>query len=394
MRWRSKAEDPTTRAVIAKEWNVDRVVLPDRVQAGARIAAVDGRIVAVDRAAASPSAERLRGTLLPGFVDLQCNGAGGRSVDEGTSGALDTIAAAVFKGGAVAFLPTLITAPWPRLLEQIDAVARWIEGRSENRGAGDESGPGSAEPLGLHLEGPFLTTPGAHDPAQFVEPTAERIDALLAAARGTLRLVTLANARPGAAAAIARLRQAGVTCAIGHCAEPMGFAECVAAGATAVTHLFNAMGPLHHRDDNVAALALDCDRLTCPLILDGVHVSPTMVRNAFAILGPERMALVTDAVAAAGQPDGDYTLSGIPVRAENGIVRDGAGRLAGSALTMAMAARNFLDFVPGAGAWTLARIASANPARLVGAERFGAIATGRRAAFTLLGDDGSVTTIR
>ncbi|MCA8952867.1 MAG: N-acetylglucosamine-6-phosphate deacetylase, partial [Planctomycetes bacterium] len=315
--------------MIANEWIVDRVVLDDRIQAGARVAAVDGRIVAIDRSAAGATAPRLHGTLLPGFVDLQVNGAGGRSVDEATDDALETVARAVFDGGAVAFLPTLITAPWPRLLEQVGAVARWIDHR--------EPRPGHAEPLGLHVEGPFLTTAGAHDAAQFVDPTPERIDALLAAAAGRLRLVTLSPVRTGAAAAVAQLTAANVTCAIGHgtiqdAAGAAAFAAVVAAGATAVTHLFNAMGALHHRDPNVAALALDDERVSCPLIVDGVHVQPALVRHAFRILGPDRTVLVTDAVAAAGMPDGEYRLGRHTVTKCLGGVRLSDGTLAGSTL--------------------------------------------------------------
>jgi len=146
--------------VNASEWIVDRAVLPDVVQASARVAAADGSIVAMDQEPPSPQAERLRGTLLPGFVDLQVNGAGGRSVDEATEEALDVVADAVWDGGAVAFLPTLITAPWERLLQQVRDVASWV---------GSWSGRG-AEPLGLHIEGPFLTTPGAHDRTCFAAP--------------------------------------------------------------------------------------------------------------------------------------------------------------------------------------------------------------------------------
>jgi N-acetylglucosamine-6-phosphate deacetylase len=370
--------------VTASEWIVDRAVLPHVVTAGARITADGGRITAIEPFAAATRAERLRGTLLPGFVDLQVNGAGGAAVDTATATALDTVAAAVWTGGAVAFLPTLITAPWDRLLQQVDAVARWIEAW---RGTG-------AEPLGLHLEGPFLQAAGAHDAACLVDPTPARIAELLAAARGRLRLVTLANARPGAAAATATLVAAGVSVALGHCDRAEGFAECVAAGARATTHLFNVMGPLHHREPGLAGLALDDERVVCPLIVDGVHVHPAMVRNAFRILGPDRTILVTDAVGAAGMPDGDYTLAGHRVHASDGVVRDAAGRLAGSALTMARAARNFAQFVPTAGPWTLARVAAYNPAALVGAMHLGAIAPGRAAAFTLLGDDGSVRCIR
>jgi N-acetylglucosamine-6-phosphate deacetylase len=370
--------------VNAAEWLVDRAVLPHAILAGARIAAVDGRIVAIDQVAGSASAVRLRGTLLPGFVDLQVNGAGGADVAAATPAALDAVARAVWDGGAVAFLPTLITAPWPTLLQQTSAVAAWIE---QWRGDG-------AEPLGIHLEGPFLQAPGAHDPRHFVDPTPERVRELLAAARGRLRLVTLAPARPGAAAATAQLVAAGVAVALGHCDRADGFADCVAAGARGATHLFNVMGPLHHREPGLAGLAMDDARIACALIADGAHVHPAMLRHAFRILGPDRAILVSDAVGAAGMPDGVYALAGQRVQAQGGVVRDEQGRLAGSALTMALAARNFLQFVPQAGPWTLSRLAAANPAALVRADQFGELAVGRRAAFTLLGDDGSFRAVR
>jgi N-acetylglucosamine-6-phosphate deacetylase len=370
--------------VQASEWLVDRAVLPHAILAGARVAAVDGRIVAIDQQAGGPTAVRLRGTLLPGFVDLQVNGAGGADVVDATPQALDTVARAVLAGGACAFLPTLITAPWERVLQQVAAVATWIDAW---RGEG-------AEPLGIHLEGPFLQAPGAHDAAHFVDPTPERITALLAAARGRLRLVTLAPARAGAAAATAKLVAAGVTVAIGHCDRTEGFSACVDAGARAATHLFNVMGPLHHREVGVAGLVLDDERIAASLIADGVHVDPVMLRLAFRVLGPDRTILVSDAVGAAGMPDGAFTLAGNRVTAKDGVVRDSNGRLAGSALTMAIAARNFLRFAPSTGPWTLARVAAGNPAAVVGAAAFGALAIGKRAAFTLLGDDGSFRCVR
>jgi N-acetylglucosamine-6-phosphate deacetylase len=370
--------------VHATELVVDRAVLPDHVTVGARVVCADGRVQRIDTQAGGAGAGRLRGTLLPGLVDLQVNGAGGHSVDEATGAALDAIARAVWDGGAVAFLPTLITAPWERLLAQVDAVARWC---ATWRDVG-------AEPLGLHVEGPFLEVGGAHDPACFVDPTPQRIDALLAAARGRLRLVTLASSRPGAADAVRRLRAAGVAVALGHVAATAGFADCVAAGAGMVTHLFNAMGPLHHREPGIAGLALDDARLAAGLIADGAHVHEAMLRNALRILGPDRMVLVTDAVAAAGMPDGEFTLQGMRVRSQAGVVRDARGVLAGSALTMAQAARNFLRFCPEAGIWTLARVAATNAARLLAADDYGVLAPGRRAAFTLLGDDGAAHCVR
>jgi N-acetylglucosamine-6-phosphate deacetylase len=340
---------------------------------GGTVRAVGGEVAGARR--------RIRGTLLPGLVDLQVNGAGGHGVDEGTPEALDAIARAVLAGGAAAFLPTLITAAFERLLDRIAAVARWLDARPR----------AGAVPLGIHVEGPFLEVPGAHDEGLFVDPTPERVDALLAAGNGHVRLVTLAPARAGAAAAVARLRAAGVTVALGHARSTDGFTACVDAGAMLVTHLFNAMGPLHHREAGVAWLALDGERLSCSLILDGAHVHPIVARNAFRCLGAARTVLVTDAVAAAGMPDGDYRLSGIPVRSHGGVVRDAEGRLAGSALTMARAARAFLDTVPTAGAVELARVASYNPARLVDADGFGEVRVGGVARFALLLPDREVT---
>lgn len=377
------------RPLSATELLADRAALPAGICVRARIPVEAGRIATPSPAPARSSGapEPLRGDLLPGFVDLQVNGAGGRSVGEATPAALDAVARAVWSGGAVAFLPTLVTAPWDRLLDQLARVARWTA-------AWTPADPAAAEPLGLHLEGPFLSVPGAHDASCLVDPTPARVDDLLAAAQGRLRLVTLASDRPGAAEATARLRAAGVAVAIGHVQRTEGLRECVAAGATAATHLFNAMGGVHHRAPGVAATLLDLPAVQCALIVDGAHLHPVTVRNAFRLLGPARTLLVTDAVAAAGMPDGQYELAGRPVRAAGGVVRDAEGRLSGSALTMGRAARNFLATVEGAGAWTLATIGAANPAALIGAGDYGAIAPGRRAAFTLLGDDGSVQALR
>jgi len=362
---------------------VDRAVLPAKVVAGVRIKTSQGRIESVE-AVTGAGPDRKQGVLLPGMVDLQVNGAGGRDCAEGTPAALDTVAGTVWEGGAVAFLPTLITAPWDVLLDRLHKVGEWIR-HWNGRGA---------EPLGIHLEGPFLESTGVHDPRCFALPTQARVDQAVEAARGTLRLVTLAPAVPGAVDAVRRFRAAGVAVALGHAESTDHMAACVDAGATLVTHLFNAMGPMHHRKPGVAGTALDEPRLSCPLILDGEHVHPVMVRNAWRILGPSRFVLVTDAMAAAGMPDGRYHLGHHTFESRSGIVRDEQGRLAGSALTMSSATRNLLQFVPDLGDWGLAQVAAANPARLVGADALGAIAVGRRAAFSLLQPDGTVRAIR
>jgi N-acetylglucosamine-6-phosphate deacetylase len=364
---------------------LDHAVVPAApgAQAGARLIVEDGRIVEVSPHAAS--ARDLDGVLLPGLIDLQVNGGAGRDVGEATPEALDAVAAATWRGGAVAFLPTLITAPFPRLVEQVGAIARWIEAW---RGQG-------AAPLGIHLEGPFLEVAGAHEAGAFVDPTPDRIEALLRAARGRLALLTLAPGRQGAAPAIAQLRAAGVVVALGHSKTPAQFTACVDAGASMVTHLFNAMGALHHREPGIAGLALDDARVACSLICDGVHVHPAMVRTAFGVLGPDRTVLVTDAAAPAACSDGAYRLGGENVIAKDGAVRRLDGTLAGSALTMSLAVQRFAAMLgPRCGPWTLARVASANPARLLGCKERGTLARGARAECTLLRADGSCSAWR
>lgn len=346
----------------------------------------DNRVVSVGAQALSTGADRtlkLEGCLLPGLIDLQVNGAGGRGVEEGTTEALNTVARTVWSGGAVAFLPTLISAPLEDLLDQTAALADWIE-------TWDGIG---ARPLGIHLEGPFLEVPGAHPIDHLQDPDAEHVQALIDAARGHLKLLTLAPARRGAVQATAQLRAAGVCVSIGHAKDHSGLSECVEAGAQMVTHLFNAMSPLHHREPGIAGRCMANPSLSCSLIVDGIHVHPTMVLNAFRCLGPERMVLVTDCMAAAGMPDGEYSLGNSQVTLRNGEVRDTNGALAGSAILMTDAAQRFLEYVPETDGSHLAQLASANPARLLGLPDLGRIAPGAAPGFSLLAEDGHVQAV-
>jgi N-acetylglucosamine-6-phosphate deacetylase len=377
-----------TRNVFTTVLLPSQVVLDHAVAVGAAVVVQGGRVRAVGaehRAQRSDRVVELEGALLPGFVDLHVNGAGGRDLSDASADALAAVASAVWQGGAVAFLPTLVTAPFGLLLERVQRLARLLADPPQD----------GAVPLGLHVEGPFLEVAGAHDDSCFCDPTAERVDALLAAAGGRLKLVTLAPGRPGAPAAVARFAAAGVAVALGHGRSADQLDACVRAGARLVTHLFNAMGPSHHRDPGLAGHALATASLACTLIVDGAHLHPIAVRNAFKCLGVDRTVLVTDSVAAAGMPDGHYQLGGTPVHLAGGVVRDEKGSLAGSALTMADAARGFLACVDRtAGPWTLARVAAANPARAVSCEDHGTIAPGRAALFSLLRPDGRIVALR
>lgn len=365
----------------------DRIVLPDTTVEGALVEIVDGvirdirfELVPTEQRAA----RRLPGTLLPGLIDLQVNGAAGRSVQEATVEALDHIALEVAKHGASAFLPTLITEKWATLIERVRAVSEWI---GSYHGAG-------ATPLGLHVEGPFLLNAGAHDPDCLIDPSPARIDELLEAGAGKIALVTLAPSRADAPRAVRTLREAGVCISLGHGTGQTGIAECVAAGASMATHLFNAMGPSNHRDPGMANTLMDTPEVTCSLIPDGHHVHPVLVRQALKVLGVARCLLVTDSVSATGMPDGDYLLGHLPVSLKDGTVRNSDGTLAGAALTMSEAASRFLTMVPDATPWCLGQVAASNPARCIGASEWGSIEPGRRAEFALLADDGSLQRVR
>lgn len=348
---------------------------------------LDGnRVIAVGQEAEKAGADRvidLEGTLLPGLIDLQVNGAGGRGVEECTADALDTVAQTVWSGGAVAFLPTLISAPLEDLLRQTAALADWID-------AWDGTG---ARPLGIHLEGPFLEIPGAHPAECLRDPEPAHVQSLIDAARGHLKLMTLAPARTGASKATAQLRAAGVCVSIGHARDDTALSDCVDAGAQMVTHLFNAMAQMHHRSPGIAGRCLAEPSLSCSVIVDGVHVHPTMVQNAFGCLGVERMVLVTDCMAAAGMPDGPYSLGSSQVTLADGEVRDTNGALAGSAILMTDAVQRFLEFVPGTDGSHVARLASTNPARLLGLADMGRITLGTAPGFSLLTEDGQVQAI-
>jgi len=317
----------------------------------------------------------------PGLVDLQCNGGFGLEVG-GDAGALRALAARLPSTGVTTFLPTAVSsdAAFYRALAAAFAASRGAPG---------------AEAAGLHLEGPLLSPAraGAHDPAAIAaaEATLDGVlDELLGA--GALRLVTLAPERPGALDRIRRLVDFGVTVALGH--TDATFAEAIAgidAGATLVTHLFNAMSGLHHRAPGAVGAALTDDRVAVGLIADGVHLHPAILALALRAKGPERIVLVTDAVAAAGAPPGDYQLGGLPVTSDGESARRPDGTLAGSTLTLDRAVRAMVG-LGGARIEDALAMASTVPAARVGLTDRGALAVGRRADLALWSADLAVET--
>ncbi|HEY6793376.1 MAG TPA: N-acetylglucosamine-6-phosphate deacetylase [Kineosporiaceae bacterium] len=270
------------------------------------------------------------GVLAPGLVDAQLNGAFGVDVAGAEEDAWAAMLRRLPTTGVTAVVPTVITAPLPALLADLHRSRRVRARLAAERGL--------ARALPLHVEGPFLAERrrGAHPLEHLIDPTPAAVDALLAAgADGALGYLTLAPERAGALAAVRRLVEAGVSVSVGHSDADQATVHAAAdAGATLVTHLFNAQRPLGHRDPGVVGAALVDDRLTCGLIVDGDHVLPAAVRVAFSCK-PEQIMLVTDAMAALGMPPGRYLLGGRevvvraggPPRLPDGTLAGAAGRL-------------------------------------------------------------------
>ncbi|MEU4801035.1 N-acetylglucosamine-6-phosphate deacetylase [Actinosynnema sp. NPDC023587] len=347
-----------------------RALLGRTISGPASVRVRDGRIIDVVPGEPPADAEVLTGGLLtPGLVDVQVNGAVGVDFAEVDDEGMRFVARSLPKTGVTRFLPTLITAPVPVALRQARAVLAASAALPEGSGA---------RPLGVHLEGPFLSPkrPGVHDPALMVEPGPAQIDLLLADdLRSSLRMVTLAPEQPGGLAAVRRLSEAGVLVAVGH-SDATGEQTRAAAeaGARMVTHLFNAQRPLGHREPGVPGVALVDDRFTLGLIADLAHVGPDVCRLVFNAAG-HRVALVTDAVAAAGMPPGRYQLGGeVVVLSEDGVPRSPEGTIAGSALTLDRAVRNIVSV----GVDVAHALASATiiPADAIGEPTLGRLAPG------------------
>jgi N-acetylglucosamine-6-phosphate deacetylase len=265
--------------------------------------------------------------LVPGFIDLHCHGAGGASVEDGEA-AIETALAVHSSHGTTRSVLSLVTAPVEVLAGRLESIARVA----------------ASDPrvLGAHLEGPFLDHEfrGAHDPAELRTADAASIELLLEASGGALRQITIAPEHVGAADAIARFTDAGVAVAVGHTGAD--FATALAAfeaGASILTHAFNGMRGIHHRAPGPVVAAMHADHVTLEIINDGVHVHPDVVRLAFSG-APGRVALVTDAMAAAGAPDGQYLLGSLEVIVADGVARLlQGGSIAGSTLTQDEALR-------------------------------------------------------
>lgn len=347
-----------------------RVIAADHDLAPGVVEIESGRIIRVREGRAPRASGVAAGEVLaPGLIDLQINGAAG--VDFLTSAEADVARARryLLSTGTTGFLPTLITAPLPGLEAALD---RWYALRG-----------GVPRVLGVHLEGPFLNPahPGAHEPRFLRSPRVAELRRLLSRHRGLVKIFTLAPELRGAATLIREARRRGIVVAAGHTAatydEGRGAFE---QGVRLVTHLFNAMRPLRHRDPGIVAAALQDRRVTVSLIADLVHVDAVIIQLVVAAKPWTRIALITDAVAAAGSRGRTSMLASRPLRVTDAPRLPG-GTLAGSILGLDQAVRNMVRL--GVPLREAVGMASRVPADLIRRRDLGRIAPGARADLVL-----------
>ena len=322
-------------------------------------------------------------TLAPAFFDVHIHGAAGHDVMEATPEALTTIGRFLAAHGTGRYLATTVTAP-------LDATLRSLSGLAKLLAHPPDADETVTWPIGIHLEGPFLShlKRGVHPPELLLAPDIAVFDKMYEAAEGNIRLMTLAPELPGAVEFAAHASARGVRVSVGHSnATAAETRAAIAAGAVSATHTFNAMRPLDHREPGILGVVLATGSLFAELICDGIHNTPEMVKIWWRCKGPERAILITDAMSAAGMPDGEYSLAGLKIQVANGRASFG-DVLAGSVLSLDKALANFLSFT-GASVEQGLRLLTANPAAMTGlGDRAGSLGLGEPANIVAVNGDG------
>ena len=308
--------------------------------------------------------------LCPAYIDTHVHGGAGVDVMDDAPGVLNTLALHKAREGVGGWLPTTVTAPLKMIHGTLDRIAQRCQ----------SGGPG-AQVLGSYLEGPYFTpqNKGAHPPDLFRELNTHELDTLIAISQNTLRVVALAPEKPGALAAIRHLKQRGIRVMLGHSAATYEQTHAAfEAGANGLVHCYNGMTGLHHREPGMVGAGLTDSRAWLEIIADGHHVHPAALRLC-GCCAKDRVVLITDAMQAAGMPDGRYSLCGENVDMHCGIVRTASGGLAGSTLSLDTAVRNMVEHA-GVSPADAIHMASLHPARLLGIEPYlGSLRPGKRA---------------
>jgi N-acetylglucosamine-6-phosphate deacetylase len=327
--------------------------------------------------------------LVPGFVDIHIHGGAGHDVMNADATGFVALERLLAAHGVTSYFPTTVTAAIDQTLSALDRLATAIEQAERGPAADDHR----AQALGIHLEGPFIShvRRGVHPPTHLQRPSLNLFDRFWQAARGRIRIMTIAPELEGAMEVIAEAARRGVCVSLGHTDSDLDTAlAAAAAGARHATHAFNAMRPLNHRDPGIIGALLTDSRLSSDIIADGIHLHPAIVELFLKAKGPDLSVLITDATAATGMPDGRYRLGTMDVEVKDGRCT-AEGKLAGSVLTMDRALRNVMQFAH----WNLQdalRPATLNPARVTGLTQRGKLEPGCVADIAILNSRGEVKT--
>lgn len=310
--------------------------------------------------------------LTPGLIDLHVHGAMGCDTMDASAESLREMSRFFAHHGVTGYLPTTVAAPARQISAALATVAEAMRERPDGAGI-----------LGAHLESPYIAKEraGAQDTAQVRKPQPAEYEAFLAS--GVVRILTLAPEVPGCEALIQAACKANIVVSAGHTRATFEDMErAVALGLSHVTHLFNGMEPLHHREPGAVGAALTMEALSCELIADNIHIHPAVLRLAIQAKGVGNIALITDAMRGTGMPDGDYELGSQRVMVRGGVARLPGGALAGSTLTLDRAVQQAMTAagLPFCKAITMA---TATPARVLGLRNKGAIASGMDADLTV-----------
>jgi len=371
-----------------------RAILPEQIAESACLLIVEGRIARIfgpdESLPEIDAALNLQGlTLFPGFIDVHIHGAVGIDAMEAHGAQLVRVSQFLATRGVTGWLSTFVPSAAERYVSAVGAIDNCIKEQSE-----ETERVRGARLLGVHYEGPFVNEAqcGALHREHFrtYAVSADVTDLPVPQSPGAVRMITVAPEIGGGIDLVRELKQRGWVISIGHTrATPDILDAAFAGGARHMTHFMNAMAPLHHRAPGPIAWGLSRDGVTCDLIADGIHLDPFMLHLLLKLKTPERIALISDAIAAAGLGDGAYEIWGETIAVRNGRTANVHGSIAGSVITMLEAVRTMLSL--GASEIDVARMAAANPARLLGIEwDCGSIEIGKRADLAALDRDGEV----
>jgi N-acetylglucosamine-6-phosphate deacetylase len=341
----------------------------------------DGVIHSINSGTTPEYDHRYEGILIPGFVDIHCHGGGGKYFASLTDPEISQVISTHRAGGTVATLASLVTETIPDLLDQISRLVPFVK---------------SGDIAGIHLEGPYLSHArcGAHNPDLLRTPTITEVQLLLDAGQGFIKMITIAPELDGALEVIEYLTNSGVIAAIGHSQSDAATAQAaIDRGASVVTHFNNAMPKIVDGPGTMSSAVIDELRVSLELILDGEHVATNIVREVFEA-APNRIVLITDAMAAAGSTDGTYQIADLEVIVKDGVARLASnGALAGSTLTMAKAFNHALNEI-GVSITEAVHAASTLPALILGRSDLGEIAVGKSGLLNHLAKNGEITPIK